>query len=60
MVGDPVENRKIKITKQISTVRTVTNLYRSYDALQYPLIFWQGQDAYNLNIKPCDSKTGKF
>lgn len=51
MVGDPVENRKINITKQISTVRTVTNLYRSYDALQYPLIFWQGQDVYPLNIK---------
>lgn len=36
MVGDLVENRKIKITKQISTVRSITNLYRLYDALQYP------------------------
>lgn len=60
VVGDPVENRAIKITRRDSTVSTISELHRSYDALQYPLIFWQGQDEYHINIKQCDPVTGKF
>lgn len=60
MVGDPVDKRSIKITRQDNTVSTISNLHRSYDALQYPLIFWQGQDEYHLNIKQYDPNTGKF
>ncbi|GFS87392.1 helitron_like_N domain-containing protein [Nephila pilipes] len=40
MVGDPVDNRAIKITRQDSTVSTISDLHRSYDALKYPLVFW--------------------
>ncbi|KAF8771706.1 hypothetical protein HNY73_019086 [Argiope bruennichi] len=58
MVGDPVDKRAIKITRRDSTVSTISDLYRSYDALQYPLIFWQGQDEYHLNIKQCNPNTG--
>jgi hypothetical protein len=36
MVGDPVDNRAIKITRRISTVSTISDLHRSYDVLQYP------------------------
>ncbi|CAG5031779.1 unnamed protein product [Parnassius apollo] len=60
MVGDPVDKRAIKITRCDNTVSTISDLHRSYDALQYPLIFWQGQDEYHLNIKQCDPNTGKF
>ncbi|CAG4996961.1 unnamed protein product [Parnassius apollo] len=60
MVGDPVDKRAIKITRRDNTVSTISDLHRSYDALQYPLIFWQGQDEYHLNIKQCDPNTGKF
>ncbi|GFS98690.1 uncharacterized protein NPIL_536121 [Nephila pilipes] len=38
MVGDPVDNRAIKITRQDSTVSTISDLHRSYEALQYPHI----------------------
>ncbi|XP_029172029.1 uncharacterized protein LOC114941269 [Nylanderia fulva] len=58
MVGDPVDKRAIKITRRDNTVSTISDLHRSYDALQYPLIFWQGQDEYHLNIKQCDPNTG--
>ncbi|XP_049315830.1 uncharacterized protein LOC125779235 [Bactrocera dorsalis] len=58
MVGDPVENRAIKITRRDNTISMISDLHRSYDALQYPLIFWQGQDEYQLNIKQCDPNTG--
>ncbi|GIY28368.1 helitron_like_N domain-containing protein [Caerostris darwini] len=50
MVGDPVDNRAIKITRPDSTVHVISDLHRSYDALQHPLIFWQGQDGYHINI----------
>jgi len=39
MVGDPVDNRAIKITRRNSTVSKISDLHRSYDALHYPLIF---------------------
>lgn len=47
MVGDPVDNRSIKITHRDNTVSRISDIHRLYDALQYPLIFWQGQDEYN-------------
>ncbi|KRK07126.1 uncharacterized protein LOC26536203 [Drosophila yakuba] len=60
MVGDPVDKRSIKITRRDNTVGTISDLHRSYDALQYPLIFWQGQDEYHLNIKQYDPNTGDY
>ncbi|GFT84156.1 helitron_like_N domain-containing protein [Nephila pilipes] len=60
MAGDPVDYRAVKVTRQDSTVSAISDLHRSYDALQYPLIFWQGLDEYHLNIKQCDPSTGKF
>lgn len=58
MVGDPVESRAIKITRRDSNVHTIRDIHRSYDALQYPLIFWEGQDGYHINIKQRDPVTG--
>lgn len=60
MVGDPVNNRDLKIIRRDSTVHIISDLHRSYDALQYSLIFWQGQDEYHINIKQRDSITGTF
>ncbi|GIX76085.1 hypothetical protein CEXT_460871 [Caerostris extrusa] len=31
MVGDPVDNRAIKITRRDSTVHVISDLHRSYD-----------------------------
>ncbi|GFV52845.1 helitron_like_N domain-containing protein [Trichonephila clavipes] len=60
MVGDPVDKRSIKITRRDNTISTISDLHHSYDALQYPLIFWQGQDEYHLNIKQYDPNTGDY
>lgn len=51
MVGDPVDSRAIKITRRDSTVNTISDIHRLYDALKNPLIFWEGQDEYLINIK---------
>ncbi|GFU54166.1 helitron_like_N domain-containing protein [Nephila pilipes] len=36
IVSDTVDNRAINITRQDSTVSTISDLHCSYDALQYP------------------------
>ena len=48
MAGDPCERRDIRIQR-----------HRSYNSLQYPLIFWEGEDGYHLNIKQRNPTTGK-
>jgi len=60
MVGDPVNNRDLKIQRRDSTVHIISDLHRSYDALQYTLIFWQRQDENHINIKQRDPMTGTF
>jgi len=29
----------------------VSETHRSYDTLQYPILFWQGEDEYNFSMK---------
>lgn len=50
MVGSNFEKRDIVLYKRNSTKSKVSELHRSYDALQYPIIFWQGEDGYHINI----------
>lgn len=58
MVGDAFERRDIRIKRRDNTVHTIEDSHRSYDALQYPLIFWEGEDGYHLNIKQRNPATG--
>jgi hypothetical protein len=48
MVGNDFGTRDIVIQKRNNTLQRVVETYRSYDALQYPLIFWQGEDGYHF------------
>ncbi|XP_050549141.1 uncharacterized protein LOC126910538 [Daktulosphaira vitifoliae] len=59
MAGDPADSRAIKITRRDNTISIISDTHRSYDALQYPLIFWAGQDEYHINIKQRNSTTGR-
>ncbi|RVE42412.1 hypothetical protein evm_012949 [Chilo suppressalis] len=36
----------------------VNETHRLYDALQYPIIYWQGQDGYDITLKMVDPITG--
>ena len=51
MAVDPCERRDIRIQCRDNTMQIIQDNHRSYDALQYPMIFWEGEDGYNLNIK---------
>lgn len=43
-------HRDIVIKKKNSNIIHVNECHRFYDALQYPIIFWSGQEGYYFNI----------
>ncbi|GFT79050.1 helitron_like_N domain-containing protein [Nephila pilipes] len=58
MVGDRTGAREIVILRRNNNLQFIADTHRSYDALQYPLIFWKGQDGYSINIKQRDPVSG--
>ncbi|GFV93374.1 helitron_like_N domain-containing protein [Trichonephila clavipes] len=55
MTGDPTERRDVCVQRRENTVQTIQDNHRSYNSLQYPLIFWEGKDGFHLNIKQRNS-----
>jgi hypothetical protein len=58
MVGDCTATREIVIRRRNNNLQFIADTHRSYDALQYPLMFWKGQDGYCINIKQRDTAAG--
>lgn len=58
MVGDRTAKREIVIRKRNNNLEFIADTHRSYDALQYPLMFYKGQDGYYIDIKQKDPATG--
>ncbi|XP_046868458.1 uncharacterized protein LOC124460904 isoform X2 [Drosophila willistoni] len=57
MVGDHTATRQIVIGRRNNSLQSIPDTHRLYDALQYPLIFWKGQDGYCINLKQRDPVT---
>jgi hypothetical protein len=51
MVGNRTVAEEIVIRRRNNNLGFIADINRSYDVLQYPLIFWKGQDGYFINIK---------
>ncbi|GBP76380.1 hypothetical protein EVAR_53656_1 [Eumeta japonica] len=49
--GDQFQPRDIILHRRNNQLINVAETHRCYDALQYPVIFWDGADGYNLNVK---------
>lgn len=61
IVSENVASRDIVLKRRDSgQLQRVYETHRSYDALQYPLMFCRGEDGYHLNIKMVNSMTGLF
>ncbi|UYV73327.1 hypothetical protein LAZ67_10002739 [Cordylochernes scorpioides] len=58
IVGEEFNSRDIVIHRRDDNLQRVSETHRSYDALQYPILFWQGEDGYHFNIKMRYPKTG--
>ncbi|GIX90705.1 ATP-dependent DNA helicase [Caerostris extrusa] len=50
MVGDRTASRQIVILRRDNNLQFIADAHCSYDALQYPQIFWKGQDGYFLTL----------
>ncbi|KAH0815078.1 hypothetical protein GEV33_007712 [Tenebrio molitor] len=48
VVGENLENRDIVLHRRNDQLQRVSE---TYDALQYPTLFWQGEDGYNFAMK---------
>jgi hypothetical protein len=58
VVGENHNSRDIILQRRNDQLHRVYETHRSYDALQYPIIFWQGEDGYHFTIKMVDPLTG--
>ena len=54
MVGDEYGKRDILLQKRTNQLQRVCDTHRSYDPLQYPLLFVAGEDGYSTNLKQYD------
>ena len=54
VVGDNMKSRDIIIQQcNGSNLQSISETHRSYDALQYPLIFYRGEDGYHFGNSDC-------
>lgn len=57
IVGEDFNSRDIILHRRNGNVQRVAETHRSYDGLQYPILFWQGEDGYHFNIKMRNPQT---
>lgn len=60
IVGEGFQPRDIVLHRCSGELQRVSETHRCYDALQYPLLFWDGQDGYHLNIKMINPSNGVY
>lgn len=58
IVDSEYNRRDIVIHKRNNQLLRIDETHPSYDALQYPLIFWRGNDTYHINLKQTNPTTG--
>lgn len=54
MAGQQFEHRDIILENHSQSLRRISELHRSYDALQYPLLFCRGEDGYSICLPQHD------
>lgn len=61
IVGENLQTGDIVLTRcDTGQLQQIYETHRSYDTLQlYPLIFWEGDDGYHLNIKMINPSNGE-
>ncbi|GFX89244.1 OTU domain-containing protein [Trichonephila clavipes] len=50
IVGQEFEKRDIVLSCRSGTLMRINETHRAYDALHYPLMFFRGEDGYQINI----------
>lgn len=58
VVGENLVSRDIVLHRRNDQLQRIKETHRSYDALQYSIVFWQGKDGYDFSIKKINPITG--
>ncbi|UYV75380.1 hypothetical protein LAZ67_13000048 [Cordylochernes scorpioides] len=56
--ADEFNQRDIIIQRRSNALQRISETHRSYDPLQYPIIFWEGEDGYHFNYRQIDQNSG--
>ncbi|GFU04716.1 helitron_like_N domain-containing protein [Nephila pilipes] len=59
IVGDQFQPRDIVLHRRNEQLTNVAETHRCYDALQYPILFWDGANVYNFNVKMVNPVNGE-
>lgn len=59
LMGDQHERRDIVVHSRDTRLQRIYETHPAYDGLQYPLIFWQGQEGYHFNIPQVNPTTSQ-
>lgn len=59
ILGDQFQSRDIVLHRRNEQLQRVSELHRGYDALQYTIVHWKGDDGYHINIPMIDPRTRK-
>lgn len=61
VVGENLESRDIVIQRRDGGIlKRIGETHRSYDALQYPILFCRGEDGYHFMIKMINPVNGMY
>lgn len=61
IVGENLESRDIVIKRRTGNApQRISETHRSYDALQYPLMFCRGEDGYHFGYNMINPANGKY
>lgn len=58
IVGEEFQSRVIVLHRRNDHLQRASETHRCYDALQYPILFWKGEDGYHLTIKMVNPLNG--
>lgn len=58
MIGEHYGNRDIVLKQRDQQLMRICETHRSYDCLQYPLLFARGEDGYHFNVSQVHPVTG--
>ncbi|GFT40768.1 ATP-dependent DNA helicase [Nephila pilipes] len=59
IIGDQFQTRDIVLHRRNEQLTKVAERHRYYDALQYPILFWDGADGYNFSFKMVNTVNGE-
>ncbi|KYO38650.1 hypothetical protein Y1Q_0023365 [Alligator mississippiensis] len=58
LAGEQHGSRDIVLQLRNNSLQRIAEMHQSDDALQYPLIFWQGDDSYHFELRQTNRATG--